>query len=322
LETLITSSPEEAAAFIRAGRLAAFPTETVYGLGADAFDSVAARTVYEVKGRPVDNPMIVHLADVSAIPDVVATIPGYAEDLVSAFVPGPLTLVLTKDPRVPDSVTAGLNTVGVRIPSHPVAQDFLTACDRPVAAPSANRSGRPSPTSWQSVAEDLRGLIPCILKGDRSTVGLESSVVDCTGAFPMLLRVGAISLESLRGVIPSLQPSSTAGDLARRSPGLRHRHYAPTARVRFFDDSALADRGTKAYIGTSEPTRREGFDEVLVCSDLDQYAFELFDFFRRCDRKAIQTVYCERPEPSGIGSAILDRIARAARGHMKPDITD
>ena len=157
-------------------------------------------------------------------------------------------------------------------------------------------------------------MIPCILKGDRSTVGLESTVVDCTGAFPVLLRVGALSLESLRTVVPSLQPPSALGDLARRSPGLRHRHYAPSSLVRFFDETALEDEQSKAYIGLSHPDKVEDFDEVLVCADIEEYAYELFDFFRRCDRKHIRTIYCERPRPQGIGTAVLDRIVRAARG--------
>ena len=312
MKTVLTSSPDEAAAFIRRGQLAAFPTETVYGLGVDALNGPAARGVYEVKGRPFDNPMIVHLADASEVGSIVRSIPAHAVELVKSFFPGPLTIVLEKAEQIPKEVTGGLETVGVRVPSHPVAHQFLAACGRPVAAPSANTSGKPSPTSWRDVAEDLDGLIACILRGDRSRVGLESTVVDCTGKIPVVLRVGAVSLQALRSVVPATQPPSAAGPLERRSPGLRYRHYAPRARVRVYDSTAAFDTHSKAYIGTSPISEHTAFDKVVLCESLDQYAHELYQFFRACDRDGIEVIYCETPAPSGIGSALLDRILRAS----------
>ncbi len=235
VHTILTSSCEEAAAFIRRGELAAFPTETVYGLGADALDVTAVKRIFEVKGRPTDNPMIVHLADTGDIASVVRELSRAARLLIREFFPGPLTLVLEKASAIPMEVTAGLATVGVRVPSHPVAREFLRACGRPVAAPSANRSGAPSPTTWESVQEDLDGLVPCILKGDRSAVGLESTVVDCTGSTPVILREGAIGLETLRTIVPEVQPSSaSAGRTGEKSrtpaPALCARSAGPIVR--------------------------------------------------------------------------------------------
>ena len=164
MTTHLTESPEDAAAYIRRGQTVAFPTETVYGLGADAFNGDAVQQIFAAKGRPSDNPLIVHIADRAQVDRLAASVPGPARALMDRFFPGPLTLILPRCPDVPSVVTAGLDTVGVRMPDHPVAQRFLAACGTPVAAPSANRSGRPSPTTWQAVRDDLDGRIPCILK--------------------------------------------------------------------------------------------------------------------------------------------------------------
>ncbi len=263
--------------------------------------------------------MIIHLSDPSLVSSVSDDIPAHARDLISAFFPGPLTVVLFKSKAVPHEVTGGLETVGIRVPSHSLARQFLTSCGRPVAAPSANRSGRPSPTTWESVVEDLGDLIPCILKGDRSPVGLESTVVDCTGEFPIVLRIGAVSLQALRHVNPSVQPLSASGHWAKRSPGLRYRHYAPLARVRFLESTASRDPCRKAYIGITRPPELDRFDRVLLCRDVDHYAYELFHYFRACDRNGIEVIYCERPLPSGIGSALIDRITRAAEASSRAD---
>ncbi|MBT8399045.1 MAG: threonylcarbamoyl-AMP synthase, partial [Rhodothermia bacterium] len=208
MKTLMTDSPLAAAEIVRAGRLAAFPTETVYGLGADALNDDAVRRVYEVKGRPLDNPLIVHLADAAAIDAVAWVEMDFVRSLVQAFIPGPLTLVLKRRPMISDAVTAGLDTVAVRVPDHSLAQEFLVACGRPIAAPSANKSGRPSPTTWEAVREDFDGQIDCILRGPRSTIGLESTVVDCTSARPVLLREGAVTVKKLREVVDLAGPDS------------------------------------------------------------------------------------------------------------------
>jgi L-threonylcarbamoyladenylate synthase len=311
--THLTTSPTDAAARIRRGQIVAFPTETVYGLGADAFNPEAVRRIFAAKGRPSDNPLIVHIHDLAQVDDLAATVPDAAATLLEHFVPGPLTLILPKRPTVPDVVTGGLDTVGIRMPRHPVAQVFLEACACPVAAPSANRSGRPSPTTWEAVLADLDGRISCILKGDRTPVGLESTVVDCTEVPPLVLRAGAITLEQLQAVWPSVRLSPDVHTAKRRSPGTRYRHYAPRAHICLVDhpDEAEAAPDT-AYIGLDAPS--DTFGLHLACDDLDDYAHELFDFFRRCDAADIATIYAQRVQERGLGVALMDRLRRAAAG--------
>lgn len=311
--TVHTTSPEEAAAFVRAGEVVAFPTETVYGLGADTFNTVAISKIFTAKGRPADNPLIVHVAWCEQLEEVVADVPEMAAQLIDTFFPGPLTLILPKRPEVPALVTGGLDTVGVRMPRHPVALAFLEACERPVAAPSANRSGRPSPTSWQAVSTDLDGHIACILQGDRSEVGLESTVLDCTGRVPAVLRAGVVTLEMLRAVIPDVQPPNPRATASRRSPGTRYRHYAPRATVQLVNDPAEArPTPSTAYVGLQPPTA-SGFGLVEVCANKTHYAHVLFEFFRRCDAAGLQTIYCQTVRPTGIGLALMDRLQRAAQ---------
>ena len=245
MQTLLTHSAQAAAEFIRRGETVAFPTETVYGLGANALDETAVAKIFAAKGRPADNPLIVHLADTVQIENVVREVNAAAKLFIENFFPGALTLVLPKAERVPEIVTAGLQTVGVRVPAHDLAREFLRACALPIAAPSANLSGRPSPTTWQAVKEDLDGRIACILQGEQTQVGLESTVVDCTGEVPIVLRAGAVTLEQLRGVVATTRllhkgaasrgnalpgdDPDTFENFAKRSPGLRHQHYAPCA---------------------------------------------------------------------------------------------
>ena len=312
MKTIVTTSPTAAARFIRSGELAAFPTETVYGLGADAFSASAVQKIYDAKGRPADNPLIVHIVESDQLDDVVADVPVYARLLMQRFFPGPLTLVLRKHPLIPSIVTAELDSVGVRMPDHALASTFLKACGAPVAAPSANRSGRPSPTAWQDVLEDLDGRIPCILRGGRAVLGLESTVVDCTGEQPVVLRTGAVGLEDLRIVANSIRLGAAADGSGARSPGLRHRHYAPHAHVQLVDAPPANPQDQSAYIGIEPPPLPDQFERSLVCRDARQYAFELFGFFRTCDRANITTIYCEVPPPDGIGAALADRLRRAS----------
>lgn len=310
METRYTDQPEEAAAWLRAGELVAFPTETVYGLGADAFNPDALGRIFLAKERPADNPLIVHLAHRDQLDAVVSALPATAIVLMEAFFPGPLTLVLPRHPRLPTVVSAGLPTVGIRMPQHPVAQAFLHACHTPVAAPSANRSGRPSPTTWQAVRADLDGRIACILTGPPTAVGLESTVVDCTGRIPLVLRTGAIALEQLQAVWPETR-LATAPDELRRSPGTRHRHYAPRALVRLVDHPGDAQPGaTHAWIGLDVPDA-PGFGLVQPCDSVADYARRLFDFFRRCDAAGIAVIFCQRVPTEGLGLALMDRLARA-----------
>lgn len=312
MKTIVTTSPEVAAQFIHSGELAAFPTETVYGLGAHALIDSAVQKIFEAKGRPPDNPLIVHIFNIDQLDDVVADVPLHARQLMERFLPGPLTVVLPKSPRIPAAVTAGLDSVGVRMPDHGLANTFLKACGIPVAAPSANRSGRPSPTMWQDVLEDLDGRIACILKGERAPLGLESTVVDCTGAEPVVLRAGAVSVEDLQRVVGSTRAARPSNESVVRSPGLRHRHYAPRARVHLVHYPPADPGNRSAYIGISAPPLLHRFERILVCSDLREYAYELFGFFRMCDRAAIQTIYCEVPTENGLGGALADRLRRAS----------
>ena len=312
MQTVLTTSAEEAAEFIRRGRLVAFPTETVYGLGADVFDSDAVGRIFIAKQRPADNPLIAHVGSVDEIGSIASAIPRAAKVLIETFFPGPLTIVLPKSSEVPMIATAGLNTIGVRMPGHPLANKFLISCGRPVVAPSANLSGRPSPTTWEAVAEDLDGRIDCILQGEETDIGIESTVVDCTTEIPTLLRKGAIALEQLAESVPTIRLSEEIGETdAPRSPGLRHKHYSPRATVVAVDGTDLYPLSdTDAFIGLTDPPGTAGFRRV--CQGVEDYAHSLFEFFRECDRRGIRAIYCEKVPEMGIGSALMDRIRRAA----------
>ena len=315
MHTLLTNNPREAAAFLRAGELVAFPTETVYGLGADAFNTDAVAQIFTAKGRPDDNPLIVHIAHLDQIERLAAELSPSARTLIEHGFPGPLTVIVMKKNEVPDIVTGGLGTVGIRMPRHPVAQAFLEACGVPVAAPSANRSGRPSPTTWQAVYDDLNGRIACLLQGDRSEAGVESTVVDCTETMPVVLRAGVVTVERLRTVLPSLQTLPSGAQQAARSPGTRYRHYAPHARIHLVAHPADAEPDTHAaYIGLDAPENPDVFGLTALCETVEAYAHMLFDFFRRCDAAGLQRIYCQTIPPTGLGRALMDRLNRAAAG--------
>lgn len=308
VRTLITDSTDEAAEIIRRGGLVAFPTETVYGLGADVFNEDTLRRIFEAKQRPPDNPLIIHIADISQIEQLAHPANENAKKLIEAFFPGPLTVVLKKRENVSALATAGLDSVGIRMPSFPIANEFLAKCETPVAAPSANLSGRPSPTTWHAVLEDLDGRIDCILRGDPTEIGLESTVVDCTLDDPVILRRGSITIEMLREVVPAVRNVAAADEL-RRSPGTRHKHYAPRAIV-ILVDSPPEPRADAAFIGLSSPV--EGWGFARFCGGVDEYAKEVFEFFRECDRRGVVTVYCRSVKTDGIGEALMDRLRRAA----------
>ncbi len=311
MRTQITSSYRSAAEAIAHNNVAAFPTETVYGLGANAFVSDAVKKIFIAKGRPSDNPLIVHIGSVDQISSVISSMPHYAEKFIQEFFPGPLTLVLPKNKKISSLVTAGLSTVGVRIPKHTLAQKFLNECGVPVAAPSANLSGSPSPTTWQAVRSDLNGRIPCILKGNPSRVGVESTVVDCTGSRPVILRAGGVTLEQLRGIISSTRLQKHQAAIPK-SPGLKYRHYSPLAYVFIVSGvSETVPMKSSAYIGT-QSVQRNTFGMKKICRNQAEYARSLFHFFRECDAKKIQTIYCEQVSEDGIGLALMDRIRKAA----------
>jgi len=313
MRTVLTESPRKAATFIMRGEIVAFPTETVYGLGANVFNEKALRKIFIAKNRPSDNPFIAHIAGIDDIVRLADRVPRMAEKFIEHFFPGPLTVVVPKLRTVPLIATAGLSTIGIRMPHHPVALSFLKACGVPLAAPSANLSGAPSPTTWQSVSSDLNGRISCVLKGGKTKVGLESTVVDCTGAVPTVLRSGAVTLEQLREIIPSTRIAFRKSTEAAKSPGMKYRHYSPRARVIIVSGPAeVHSTVNAAYIGTSMQKEIEKFRYYRICTTVEKYAHELFNFFRVCDGANVSVIYCQSVEPRGLGFALMDRLKRAA----------
>lgn len=310
---VLTRDPARAASLLRQGQLVAFPTETVYGLGADAYDESAVLRIFEAKGRPRDNPLIVHAATTRQIRQLASSVTGVALKLIEAFFPGPLTLVLPRHPALPSVTTGGLDTVAIRMPAHKLARAFLAACDTPVAAPSANMSGRPTATTWQAVLDDLRGAIACLLQDDDLGAGLESTVVDCTGREPVLLRPGIVSLEALRQVAPAILAEQPGTDGPPRSPGMRYRHYAPRCSIQLVRTprEAVPEKAA-AYIGLDPVAEPTAFGAASVCASVEEYARTLFRFFRHCDRLAISHIYCQTTSSSGIGRALMDRLNRAS----------
>ena len=310
MKTILTTSVIEAAEFIRRGGAVAFPTETVYGLGANVFDAKAIEKIFVAKRRPNDNPLIAHVGSLKQIELLVSEITTNAQKFINAFFPAPLTLVLPKAETVPFIATANLETIGVRMPRNDLALEFLQACNVPLVAPSANLSGRPSPTNWQAVYEDLDGRIDCILQGEATEIGLESTVVDCTSNIPLVLRAGAISLEDLQLIVPETQIYRISKNESPKSPGLKHRHYSPHAKVVLISDLRFQISERSAFIGLNEPVGN--FDLIKICQSIEEYAHELFQFFRECDRRQIETIYCETVRENGIGLAIIDRLKRAS----------
>jgi L-threonylcarbamoyladenylate synthase len=311
MRTIVTKNPAEAAEVIKSGGICAFPTETVYGLGANVFDQLAVTKIFEAKRRPVDNPLIAHISSIDQIVLLSSGLTENARKFINAFFPGPLTIVVAKSPAVPLVATAGLETIGIRMPRFELAHEFLEYCGLPVVAPSANLSGFPSPTTWEAVYEDLSDRIDCILQGESTEIGLESTVVDCTGAVPVLLRKGGVSLDQLRLIVPETTVYEALNDEPARSPGMRHKHYSPRARVKLVERGTLIDRGnSSAFIGLEKP--QGVFALTRICSSVDEYGRLVFAFFRECDAEKIDTIYCQQVPESGIGAALMDRLRRAS----------
>jgi L-threonylcarbamoyladenylate synthase len=313
---------------IRRGGLVAFPTETVYGLGANALDARAVRAVFVAKGRPSDNPLIVHVASADQARSLAKHFPPVAEKLARAFMPGALTLVLRHNDTLPQIVTANLDTVAVRIPNHNVALALIRAAGVPLVAPSANLSGHPSPTTAQHVAEDLRGRVDIILDGGPTRIGLESTVVDVTCRPPVILRLGGVTVEQIRKVIGRVRTVATAAQSAR-SPGTRHKHYSPRARVKLVPRgnatmfARLLENATKrgesvAAIIHSRALRnvakqfRKSLVVRLLPTQAEKFARELFRAIRELDNQKPDAIIVEKVKPTGLGAAILDRLKRAA----------
>jgi L-threonylcarbamoyladenylate synthase len=316
------STIERAAAVLRGGGLVAFPTETVYGLGAHALDPAAVARIFAAKGRPANDPLIVHVAAVDQVYTLVRALPATARELARHFWPGPLTLVLPASAAVPRTVTAGLDTVAVRVPSHPVAHALLMAAALPVAAPSANLFSRPSPTRAAHVADDLDGRIDMILDGGATEVGLESTVLDLSSEFPTVLRPGAVSLDALRRVLSDVrlrdahQPAGSPAAMA--SPGLLDRHYSPRAPLTLYEgdpaaawtrlqEDAAAARGAGQQVGIAD---FGGQDAAAV-------AARLYATLRELDASGVDLILARGVTTAdGLGPAIRDRLRRAAAGRV------
>ena len=295
----------------------AFPTETVYGLGANALDPHAVARIFAAKGRPTDHPLICHIASADDLAPLVAEVTPLAQALADAFWPGPLTLVLPRSAAVPDAVTGGRDTVAVRVPDHPLALELLRAFGGPVAAPSANRFGRPSPTRANDVRDELGDTVDVILDGGPCAIGVESTVLDLTSNPPQVLRPGGVSVEQLEAVIGPVDGASGPA----RAPGMLEAHYAPGARVEVVSaDAAAARAADLTAAGTSVALLAADVisplpDSVLVLGPAgapDAYAALLYTAFRRADAARCQVIVAVPPPAHGIGVAVRDRLARAA----------
>jgi L-threonylcarbamoyladenylate synthase len=320
--TSTAPTPEQiadAATVLRAGGLVAFPTETVYGLGADASSPAAVRRLFRVKGRPPDHPVIVHLASINHVTEWVAGMPGWAVALAGECWPGPLTLVLPRSPRVPDEVTGGLDTVGLRVPAERTAQALLRAFDGGVAAPSANRFGRVSPTTAADVRTDLGDEVDIVLDGGPCRVGVESTIVDCSATEPAILRLGGVSRERVEAVVGAAVRVRDNGEV--RAPGTLATHYAPHARVIVVDDAAMAGAARDQLAGGARvgvlalavPADLPSDAAVIgVAADADEYARSLYRWLRAADAQSFDVVLAAPPAAEGIGAAVADRLRRAA----------
>lgn len=332
----------QAADILRRGGLVAFPTETVYGLGADGLNADAAQKIYAAKGRPSDNPLIVHVADIGKLDELAEEIPESAGKLVSVFWPGPLTIIFKKSKRVPSGTTGGLDTVAIRMPEHPIARELIRVSGVNIAAPSANISGKPSPTCGEHVIEDMDGKIDMIIDGGEVGMGLESTIVDVTCVPPMILRPGFITKEMLEEVVGEVASDvSVAGtpDINARpkAPGMKYRHYAPRADFVIFegDQGRVADAIVKETVNKARDGIRVGViatdenradiekrlyeirDRVVVLpigtvKDMSTIARNLYGVLRQFDRTDVEQIYGEAFLRDNIGQAVMNRLCKAA----------
>ncbi len=322
MKTLYLSTAEEdlkiGAAIIRTGGLVAFPTETVYGLGGNALDPEASKKIYAAKGRPSDNPLIVHISEISQIEGLVAGFPENAKKLADAIWPGPMTMVLKKKPAVPDETTGGLDTVAVRMPASPAALRLISLAKVPIAAPSANLSGHPSPTRWQHVKEDLDGRADAVIMGEPCVGGIESTVIDMTGELPQILRPGLITPERVTQVLgvpcdydPAIMGRPDPG-LIPKAPGMKYRHYAPKAEMRLFSgDKEAVERTVRE---TAEALRLEGKTvSVIMYDDSRDAAERLFDDLRRSDIEGVDVILAAAlPEGESVAFSVMNRMLKSA----------
>lgn len=325
---------KEAGELITAGELVAFPTETVYGLGGDALHPDAAKKIYEAKGRPSDNPLIIHIAEVSDLDRVGKDVPPQAKKLAEAFWPGPLTMIVWKKDEVPFATTGGLNTVAVRMPDHPVALELIRCSGKLIAAPSANTSGRPSPTEASHVMGDLEGRIAMVLDGGSVGIGIESTIIDLTEPIPMILRPGYITPEMLTEVLGEeviIDPGIIAADdtTKPKAPGMKYKHYAPKADMIIVDGEREAvikkinvltkdahDAGKKAAVIATEETKDDYTADVVLNigarEDEDSIARHMYKILRDCDKLEVEVIFSESFKTPRIGQAIMNRLLKAA----------
>ena len=335
IETLLCPADQagvaRAAALLRQGEIIALPTETVYGIAADARNGSAVKKIFAAKGRPQDNPLIVHIDDVKMLPGLVSEYPERAQLLAAAFWPGPLTIIMPRGPEVADECCAGLDTVGIRMPSHPVVRQVIEASGCAFAAPSANRSGRPSPTTAQDVWADMQGRLPLILDGGPCDVGVESTVVSVVGEKPTLFRPGRITLEDLERALgeevelsPAILEKLAEGEVAR-SPGMKYKHYAPRADITILDGTfeqykaylkAHAGQNPACLCFTGEAAELEamGFACVEYGREGDGagQAQHIFRCLRALDEQGDRVVYARCPRRDGVSMAVYNRLVRAA----------
>ena len=321
---LFNAAVKKAVELLRAGHVVALPTETVYGLAANALDAKSVARIYEIKGRPAHNPIIVHVASVDMAKRCVSQWPALAEKLARAFWPGPLTMVLPRKKEIPDIVTAGGETVGVRWPSHPFIQEVIRHCDFPLAAPSANLSNQVSPTNAEHVAKQLGGKIPLIVDGGQSQVGLESTVLDLTAKPPRLLRPGMIHEEALMAVTEKLTLGVGDREQILKSPGQLRKHYAPKAKLIILKWQNEADLHAKLSNFDWKPSAlhvlahthipsEAGFAHVSVIPhDAEAFARALYGELHRCDELGAELIVVEEPPDTSEWRAITDRLKRAA----------
>ena len=313
----------ECAELIKKGEIVAFPTETVYGLGGDAFNETAVKKIYEAKNRPSDNPFIVHFGKIEDV-EQAGYLTDTAEKIFKRFSPGPLTIVLKKKPEIPYCVTAGLETVGIRIPSHPLAREFLIKCGTPVAAPSANVSKRVSPTSAQYVYDDMNGKIPAIIDGGRCEVGIESTVLDLSGEIPTILRPGAITKEMLLPYLPDVK-NRTGKVKVALAPGMKYKHYSPIVPCVLFSSPEAAEKEYALRMNENKNPIVLAREEISVilrekninCVSLgktgEEIAHNIFDYLRKYE-KTNGYIIVEALSDVGIENSVMNRLLKSSQG--------
>ncbi len=321
---------KEAANLLVSGETVAFPTETVYGLGADATSETAIAKIFQAKGRPQDNPLIAHVATKEQLLKLVDGLPAYAEMLVDQFTPGPLTFVLPENGTCARNVTAGLSTIGVRIPDHPIAQQLLKQCNILIAAPSANTSGKPSPTMADHVWTDLHGKISGLIDGGATGVGVESTVIDCTQDIPVILRPGGITREQLEAVVGAvgMDPALLNKSDRPKAPGMKYKHYSPEVpmwlvagsvdNIQSIVDKERAKGQRIGVLASFDTAVKINADEVMsLGKEMDEITANLYHGLRTFKSNDIDLLICEAYPETGIGEAVMNRLKKAASSYIR-----